>query len=465
MDIRFHNAVREVTGTMHLLTVAGKRILLDCGLSQGRRAEADRKNRNFPFDPASIDALILSHAHIDHSGNIPQLVKQGYMGPIFSTHATYDLASIMLRDSAHIQKKDAEFLNKRARKGGSPPIPPLYSMQDAEKALRQFVGMGYERTFLVTPEVRATFFDAGHILGSAVVQIDASENGRPSRIVFTGDLGRANLPLLRDPVRLTEADVFITESTYGNKVHDEILDMEEELRDVVRRTMDRGGKIIVPSFSVGRTQEIVYFLHKLINEGALPELPIFVDSPLSISATEVFRMHSELFDEETQEAFLDRRVDPFGFHRLRYVQSAAESKTLNSIRESCVIISASGMCEAGRILHHLANNVSDPKNSVLVVSFMAANTLGRRIVERQPVLKILGETHPLRAEVATLNGFSAHADRNALLEYAGGLNRARLRQVFVVHGETPQSEALVSGLQDQGIENVLIPEEGKAYTL
>jgi metallo-beta-lactamase family protein len=465
MDIRFHHAVREVTGTMHLLTVAGKRILLDCGLCQGKRAESDQKNRNFPFDPASVDALVLSHAHIDHSGNIPQLVKQGYMGPVYSTHATHDLATIMLRDSAHIQQKDAEFLNKRTQRGGPPPMPPLYTMQDAERALRQFVAMGYERTFLVTPEVRVTFFDAGHILGSAIVQIDASENGRPSRIVFTGDLGRSNLPLIRDPIRLTEADVYITESTYGNKLHDDILNMKEKLRDVVRRTLDRGGKIIVPSFSVGRTQEMVYMLHLLIQEGALPELPIFVDSPLSTNATEVFRMHAELFDDETKEAFLDRHEDPFGFRRLRYVQTAEESKTLNSLREPCIIISASGMCETGRILHHLANNVTDPRNTVLIVSFMAANTLGRRIVERQQTLRILGAEYALRAEVAILNGFSAHADRNELLAYAEGLNRTQLRRVFVVHGESPQAEALVSGLQERGMKDVLIPEEGKAYPL
>jgi metallo-beta-lactamase family protein len=297
------------------------------------------------------------------------------------------------------------------------------------------------------------------------VQIDASENGLPSRIVFTGDLGRTNLPLIRDPIRLAEADVFITESTYGNKLHDDILNMKEKLRDVVRRTLDRGGKIIVPSFSVGRTQEMVYFLHLLINEGALPEIPIFVDSPLSINATEVFRMHSELLDDETREAFFDRHEDPFGFRGLRYVRTAEESKSLNSLRESCIIISAAGMCETGRILHHLANNVSDPRNTVLIVSFMAANTLGRRIVERQPTLKIFGEEHALRAEVAILNGFSAHADRNELLAYAGGLNRTRLKRVFVVHGESPQSEALVSGLQDQGVKDVLIPEEGKAYPL
>jgi metallo-beta-lactamase family protein len=338
-------------------------------------------------------------------------------------------------------------------------------MEDAERALRQFVGVGYERPFTVTPEVQAAFFDAGHILGSALVQLDAKENGRSARILFTGDLGRTNLPLIRDPILLHEADIFITESTYGNKLHDSILDMKEKLRDVVRRTLDRGGKIIVPAFSVGRTQEMVYFLHLLINEGALPEIPIYVDSPLSINATEVFRMHAELFDRETKEAFLDRHEDPFGFRRLRYIRTAEESKKLNGLPESCIIISASGMCETGRILHHLANNVTDPRNTVLVVSFMAENTLGRRIVERQATLRILGEMFPLRAEVAILNGFSAHADRNELLSYFDGLERNRLKRVFVIHGESPQSEALASGLTDRGMKDVVIPVEGEKNEL
>ncbi len=465
MHIQFYGSVREVTGSMHLLTVAGRRVLLECGLYQGRRQEAIEKNRRFPFDPASVDALVLSHAHIDHSGNIPQLVKQGFAGNIYCTHATHDLAAIMLRDSAHIQKKDAEFLNKRAKRNGKAPITPLYVMEDTEKALDQFVGMGYGRPFFVTPEVQVTFFDAGHILGSALVQLDVKENGRSGRILFTGDLGRKNLPVIRDPVQLSETDVFITESTYGNKLHDSIADMKEKLRDVVAATVQRGGKIVVPAFSVGRTQEIVYFLHMLFDEKALPEIPIFVDSPLSINATDVFRMHAECFDKETREKFLDNREDPFGFYRLQYVRTAEESKKLNEDPRPCVIISASGMCETGRILHHLAHTVPDPKNTVLVVSFMAANTLGRRIVERQPVLKIFGETYPLRAQVAILNGFSAHADRNELMGYVGGLDKKRLKQIFVIHGEAEQSEALVSGLRDRGIHNAMIPVEGEKNPL
>jgi metallo-beta-lactamase family protein len=461
MEIQFYGSVREVTGSMHLLTVAGKKILLECGFYQGKRQESIEKNRRFPFEPGSVDVVVLSHAHIDHSGNIPQMVKQGYRGSIYCTHATHDLASIMLRDAAHIQEKDAEYLNKRIKKDGKPTIVPLYTMEDSENALRQFIGIGYGRPFFVTSDVQVTFFDAGHILGSAIVQIDVKENGRSGRIVFTGDLGRKNLPVIQNPFQLHTADVYITESTYGNKKHDAIGDMKSKLRDVVHETVGRGGKIVIPAFSVGRTQEIVYFLHSLFDEKALPEISIFVDSPLSVNATEVFRMHTECFDQETKQKFLDNREDPFGFHLLQYIQTAEESKRLNDFKGSCIIISASGMCETGRILHHLAHTVSDPKNTILIVSFMAANTLGRRIVERQPVVRIFGEDHPLRAQVSILNGFSAHADHDELLEYFGGLDRNRLKQVFVIHGESEQSEALATGIREKGMNRVVIPVEGE----
>lgn len=465
MEIQFYGSVREVTGSMHLLSVGGKRILLECGLFQGKRDVSIEKNSHFPFDPASVDALVLSHAHIDHSGNIPQLVRQGFRGNIHCTHATHDLASLMLRDSAYIQEKDAQFWNKHARRSGKALISPLYTIADAEKALQLIVDMEYERPVDVTPDVRVTFFDAGHILGSALVQIDVKENGRSGRILFTGDLGRRNLPVIEDPVRLTSADVFITESTYGNKKHDDIIGMKAKLQEVVSGTVKRGGKIVIPAFSVGRTQELVYFLHMLFKEKAVPEIPIFVDSPLSINVTEVFRMHAELFDDETKEKFLDNHEDPFGFSRLRYVMTAEESKSLNGFKGSCIILSASGMCETGRILHHLANTVEDPKNTVLVVSFMAANTLGRRIVEKQPVIRIFGEEHPLRAQVSILNGFSAHADHDELLGYFGGLDRNQLKQVFVIHGETEQSEALLAGIREKGMDRAGIPVEGEKNSL
>ena len=308
--------------------------------------------------------------------------------------------------------------------------------------------------------MQVTFFDAGHILGSAIVRLDIKENGHSLRIIFTGDLGRKNLPIIKDPVQLNETDIYITESTYGDRLHDPIQDMKKAVREVVADTVNKGGKIIVPSFSLGRTQELVYLLHELFNEGALPEIPIFIDSPLSVNVTEVFRLHPECFDEETRKEFLSNHQDPFGFYRLRYIRNVEESKELNSFDKPCIIISASGMCEAGRILHHLANNIPDPKNTVLIVGFMAENTLGRRLVERRPVVKIFGEEVPLRAKVVAMNGFSAHADKNELLEYFNGLKKDRLQHVFVVHGEESQAEALAEAIRETGITQVTVPSRG-----
>jgi metallo-beta-lactamase family protein len=461
MNIQFFGAVRSVTGTMHVLTVNDEKILLDCGLFQGRRKEAFERNRSLPFESSTINTMVLSHAHIDHSGNIPQLVKQGFTGNILCTHATQDLVSVMLRDSAHIQEKDAEFVNKRHIKKGQPKIEPLYTMADAEASMSHFVGIGYNRPFSISPNIRLTFLDAGHIFGSAIVVIDAKENGRDVRITFTGDLGRKGLPVIKDPVQTTETDIFITESTYGNRTHDPIKDMKTTLQKVVSSTVQRGGKIIVPSFALGRTQELVYILHELFNDGSLPEIPIYVDSPLSVNVTEVFRLHPECFDEETRQAFLSNHQDPFGFHRLRYIRNVEESKKLNTTKEPCIIISASGMCEAGRILHHLANNISDPRNTILVVGYMAENTLGRRLVERRPSVKIFGDEHSLKAEVVIMNGFSAHADKNELMEYFNALNRTRLQKVFIVHGEQDQSESLAKTMQESGFENAIVPELGE----
>ncbi len=465
MEIQFFGAAQDVTGSMHHLTVDGENILLECGLYQGRRKEAFERNQNFPFDPESIHTMVLSHAHIDHSGNIPQLVKKGFKGNIYCTQATQDLVSVMLKDSAHIQEKDVEFVNKRHQKKGLPLIEPLYNMEDAEKCLNQFTGIEYNRSVRISPKIQVTFRDAGHILGSAVVLLDISENGKTTRIGFTGDLGRPHLPIIRDPQPMDGVDIYITESTYGNRNHEPFIDMKTSVREVVNKTVQRGGKIIVPSFSVGRTQEIVYVLHELFNEGSLPEIPIYVDSPLSVNVTEVFRRHPECFDKETSQEFLSNDQDPFGFYRLRYIRNVEESKKLNTSNESCMIISASGMCEAGRILHHLANNISDPKNTVLVVGFMAVNTLGRRIVERQPEVKIFGDMIPLKAEVAIMNGFSAHADKNGLISYFQNLDKERLRQVFIVHGEPDQSRELGETIQSTGFKNVAIPVRGEKFTI
>jgi len=461
MDIQFFGAAQSVTGSMHLLTINGEKILLDCGLFQGKRQKAFERNRNLPFDTDTIDTMILSHAHIDHSGNIPQLIKQGYQGNIFCTHATQDLASIMLRDSAHIQEKDAEFINKRHAKKGLPKIQPLYTMKDAENCMNHFISIGYGRPFKISPNIQLTFVDAGHIIGSAIVILDVEENGQSLRITFTGDLGRKNLPVIRDPVQVDSTDIFITESTYGNRIHDPIGDMKVKLREIVNRTVKRGGKIIVPSFSLGRTQELVYFLHELFNDGSLPEIPIFVDSPLSVNITEVFRLHHECFDIETRKEFLDNHQDPFGFYRLRYIRHVEESKKLNTFNEPCMIISASGMCEAGRILHHLANNITDTRNTVLIIGFMAEHTLGRRLVEKRQSIKVYGETLSLKAEVAIMNGFSAHADKNDLIAYFDGLEKERLRHVFVVHGEPDQSTVFAEAIRSRGIDKVTVPRRGQ----
>jgi metallo-beta-lactamase family protein len=461
MELQFFGAACEVTGSMHLLTVSGKRILLDCGLFQGRRMEAFEKNSRFPYDPASIDLLVLSHAHIDHSGNIPQLVKQGFSGPVFCTHATQDLVNIMLQDSAHIQQKDVEYVNKKQEKKGLPAIQPLYTIEDARNCIPQFIGLGYNRPFPLTPEIMLTFRDAGHILGSAIVILDIEEQGRKRRLTFTGDLGRKNLPIIRDPVQVDATDILITESTYGNRFHDPIEDMKPSVQKVVQETVARGGKIIVPSFSVGRTQELVYYLHELFNEGKLPEIPIYVDSPLSVNVTEIFRLHRECYDQETEDLFLGNDQDPFGFFRLKYIRQVEDSKKLNSSTEPCMIISASGMCEAGRILHHLKNNAMDARNTILVIGFMAENTLGRRIVEKQPVLKIFGDEIPLRAQVVVMNGFSAHADQNELMAFFNGIKK-QPEEVFVVHGEPESANSLADLIRSRG-PRVHVPERGDKF--
>jgi len=466
MKIQFLGAARTVTGSMHLLTVNGARILLDCGLFQGKREESFERNRNLPFDASTIDTLVLSHAHIDHSGNIPSLVKGGFQGNIYATPATRDLCSAMLRDSGHIQEYDAYYVNKKRARKGLAPVEPLYTVEDAATSLVNFVSVSYDRRLPVAPGVTLTFRDAGHILGSAVVVLDIDEAGRKSRLVFTGDLGRKGMPILRDPQPVENADFIITESTYGDRLHDTVEAADETLRAVISDTYQRGGKVIVPAFSVGRTQELVYALHRLTQARQIPELPIFVDSPLSVNVTEIFRLHPECYDEEVNRFLTssDHR-DPFGFHRLTYVRAVESSKELNLLQEPAVIISASGMCEAGRILHHLKNNVEDPRNTVLIVGWQAPYTLGRRLVERQPIVKIFGEKYHLKARVKTINGFSAHADRDGLLAYARQLQPNRLKSAFVVHGEEAASLTLAEGLRGLGLDRVIVPEPAEQFEL
>jgi len=466
MKLKFLGAARTVTGSMHLLSVNGAQLLLDCGLYQGKRQESFERNRNLPFDATAVDSMILSHAHIDHSGNIPSLIKNGFKGNIYSTPATRDLCSAMLRDSGHIQESDVAYVNKKRARQGLPPVEPLYTVEDATRSLQYFVSVGYHRHLQVAPGVTLSFRDAGHILGSAITVLDIEEGDKKSRLVFTGDLGRKDLPILKDPETVDGVDHLIMESTYGNRVHEAFEASNAELRDVIVSTYQRGGKVIVPAFSVGRTQELVFALHRLTVARKIPDLPIYVDSPLSVNVTEIFRLHPECYDEEVNQ-FLAKagKRDPFGFHRLRYVRSTERSKELNFLRKPAVIISASGMCEAGRILHHLKNNIEDPRNTVLIVGWQAPHTLGRRLVERQSTVKIFGEEYSLEARVEAINGFSAHADRNELLDYAQQLGAQRLKSVFVVHGEEASSQALAYGLNSLGISKAVVPHRGEEFEL
>ena len=460
MEIRFWGAARTVTGSMHLLTVNGKRLLLDCGLYQGKRSEAYDRNKDLPFDAASIDACILSHAHIDHSGVLPVLVKHGFRGNIFATSATRDLCATMLMDSAHIQESDVAYVNKRRAEKGEPPFKPLYTRVDAAETMNSFVSVEYHRPFEPVPGVRAEYRDTGHILGSAMVVLDVEEDGRPRRIVFTGDLGRKHLPILRDPESVDSADVLITEGTYGGRFHKPIEGSLEDLAEVISRTIRRGGLVIVPSFAVGRTQELVYHLHQLCQADRLPSIPIYVDSPLATNVTEVFRNHPEVYDRETRDfvSQLDGQ-DPFGFSRLIYVRDAQKSKALNERNDPAVIIAASGMCEAGRVLHHLKHHVGDARNTVLFVGFQAEHTLGRRLLDGDKRVKIFGDEVDVAAEIVKLEGYSAHADHNGLVGFAHNMTR-RPRQTYIVHAELESAQALRDGLTGIGLENVSIPDRG-----
>jgi metallo-beta-lactamase family protein len=465
MEIQFVGAAQEVTGSKHLIKVNGKKILLDCGMFQGRRKESAQKNGEFPFDPAEIDAVVLSHAHIDHSGLLPLLVKKGFAGPIFSTHATRDLCQFMLADSAYIQERDAEYINKKNARKGEPMVEPLYNTEDAGQALNQFLGVGYDRAFVVEEGVVACFYDAGHILGSAVVHliIHDKETNEQVKIAFTGDLGRKNIPLLQDPIVLPESDYLITECTYGDRFHESIQDADEQLIKIVNDTYKKGGKLIIPAFSVGRTQEIVYRLNVALQHGLIPDFPIYIDSPLSGNITEVFSGHPECFDNDTYKEFINNRLNPFGFGRLKYISRVEESKALNNHQGPCIIISASGMCEFGRIVHHLKNNIEDDKNTVLIVGYQAAHTLGRKLQEGQEVIRIFGKQYRVRAEVFVINAFSAHADRSDLIDYIGRVKG--IKKIFLVHGEKDQGFKFKDVLIESGYKDVVVPAPGEIFQL
>lgn len=472
MKLTFWGAAREVTGSMHQLTVGDNCYLLDCGEYQGHRKEAAERNKHFPFPCGNVSAVMLSHAHIDHSGNLPLLVKNGFRGPIYTSPATADLCRPMLEDSASLQEHDAAFLNKRhmRRKAlnvpGMPPnglVEPLYTTEDAEATFPLFHPVPMHTPTAVGAGVVYQSFEAGHIFGSTTMLLELEDGGRKARLGFTGDLGRPGLPIIRDPETLPQPDYLILESTYGNRVHEPIQSVSATLADIVNRTYRRGGKIIVPAFAVGRTQQLVLMLHELIQANAIPRFPIFVDSPLAVNVTEVFRAHPELYDREARE-FLGNHGDPFGFQLLTYVRDVNQSKALNDLHGPFMIVSASGMCEGGRVLHHLKNNIGDPRNTILLTGYQAENTLGRKIEERWDEVPIFGEPMRLRAEVQKLDALSGHADREEMLAWmqpiAGGL-----KKVFLVHGEPEQQVAFVKAIQERYRLDVLAPERGQSFDL
>jgi metallo-beta-lactamase family protein len=461
MKIHFYGAARTVTGSQHLLEINGKKLLLECGIFQGRRRDFYERNCCFPFDPKEVDAVILSHAHIDHSGNLPNLVKQGYNNPIYTTPPTAELASIMLRDSAHIYEEDAEYINKKKRKHGEPMVKPLYTMPDAEKVPALFKEVGYDQPFEPIPGVTARLVDAGHILGSAAVVLDIEESGKKNRLWFSGDIGRFKLPLIADPVMPEGVNILLMECTYGDKPHRDPDEAYVEFRDTVKRTVERGGNIVVPAFAVGRTQELVYDLNRMISDGEIPHIPVFVDSPLAINASEIFRKHPDYFDDETHQFMQTGHHPALDFPGLSYTRTVAESKAINEVREPTVIISASGMAETGRILHHLIHNIEDQRNTVCIVSWQAPYTLGRRLAERQPKVRIFGEEMDVRAEIATIGGLSAHAGQTMLLNYAQAANANGLKQIFLVHGEAAPAAILMDKMMAEGIRSVRYPEYGE----
>ncbi|MGZ8378992.1 MAG: MBL fold metallo-hydrolase RNA specificity domain-containing protein [Gemmatirosa sp.] len=456
MEIEFSGAAREVTGSCHIVRTNGHTILLDCGLFQGRRRESEGKNRRLPIPVAEIDAVILSHAHIDHAGRLPFLVAQGYDRDIWATAATRDLCGIMLRDSAHIQEKDAEFLARRGREH----VDPLYTKDDVLRTLDLMIGVAYKRWFPIVPGVRAQFTEAGHILGSASVVLEAEEDGQTTRLVFSGDVGRSGLPIIRDPEPPAGAHAVILESTYGDRDHAPYASARETLGRIVRETAARGGRVLIPAFAVGRTQELVYDLHELFKAAQIPRIPIVIDSPLAVDATGVFAANPDVYDRE--EALVTATRELFQFGLVRYVRDVQDSKALNAQVGPMVIISASGMAESGRILHHLRHGAPDPRNTILIVGFQAEHTLGRRIVERRQTLRILGDEVPLRAQVEILNGYSAHGDRTELARWLDAVRATSpaLRGVYLVHGEPPAQEAFRAQLTARGY-HVEVPASGE----
>ena len=460
--IKFLGAAREVTGSRHTISIPGESVLLDCGLYQGKRKLTYERNKNIPRAALNANAMLLGHAHIDHSGNIPNLVSSGFRGKIYATSATVDLCRFMLLDSAYLQEKDVEYVNKRRRRRGEELVEPLYTSQDTLESLNLFVSKPYNRWFRVTKNISAKFCDAGHVLGSAVTVLRVKDRGKLLKIGYAVDLGRKRIPILRDPVQIKGVDYLIIESTYGNRLHEKVEESEKVLEDTVNRIVRQKGKLIIPSFTLERTQEVVYHLHSLIEEKRIPAIPIFVDSPLAVNITSVFRRHPECFDKETMR-LLRGKSDPFGFDYVTYIHEVDRSKALNEMEGPMVIISASGMAEGGRILHHLKNNIESPRNIIMIVGYMAANTLGRRLVEKEKQVKIFGELYTRKADVVVANSFSAHADRNGLIEYVTGVGKG-IKHIFIVHGEESQAIPFAEALREMGY-SVTVPHLGDEVKL
>lgn len=462
MHVEFLGAVGTVTGSMHLVHVGGKKILLDCGLFQGPRKESIHRNRDLPFRPHELDAVVLSHAHIDHSGALPMLTKKGFTGTVYVTPATRDLCAVMLEDAANIQASDARYLNRRIEAGeiDSDPVEPIYTLEDVMALLRQMVSVPYHRTLRIADGVSLTFHDAGHVLGSASIALDLTEEGRTVRLVFSGDLGRPEMPILRDPEVPPDATALIVESTYGDRLHPPRTELRGALADVVRRTLRRGGRLIVPTFALERAQEVLYALSELRAASAIPDVPVYVDSPLAVKVTDVFRMHQDVFDTNAIALFAEGR-SPFDFPGLRYVASTEESKALSASSEPAIVLAASGMCESGRVLHHLRATLGGAENTVLIVGFQAPHTLGRRLVEKRSRVKIFGVERERLAEVVVLDGFSAHADQHGLVDWVLDVRHVgRLGPVALVHGEPPAQRVLRERLEAEGLTDVRIPVRG-----
>lgn len=463
-------AAQEVTGSKHVFEIDGRIFLVDCGAFQGKRRDADNKNRNFDLPADKLEAVILTHAHYDHCGLLPVLIKKGYNGNIYSTPATRDLSNLILMDSAHIQARDAEYLRKQAsKKGESFTWKPLFIEKEVVETVNQFITLSYNRKMLIAPDVQLEFHDAGHILGSSYADVTIKgkgKKGKDIKILYSGDLGRKNKPIVQDPsINVGAPDYIVLESTYGNRLHEDAQVAMDELARIVRKAIDQKGKIIIPAFAIERTQELVYYFHLLVDQKKIPEIPIYVDSPMATNATSIFRVHPECYDEETHEAFIKHHKNPFGFNSLSFVTSVDESKSLNERSGPMIIISADGMCEAGRILHHLANNISNSKNTVLIVGYMAENTLGRRLKNREEEVRIMGEWYKVRADIEQINAFSAHADYSEMIEWLKSIDTSNLKKIFMVHGETDSQTFFKEQLALNGFTDVDIVKYGETYEL